>query len=107
MTAIWLLTTLLKVTFILAVGLGGLRMAPRLRAAIRHAVLVGLFGVAVAIPIGGWLMPAFEVNVPYTAEPVSPRVSLATAADTSATRRLTGQRATIEEITDDRLSFTQ
>jgi uncharacterized protein (TIGR03435 family) len=61
---VWLLSTLIKVTVILAIGLGALRLLLRLRAAIRHALLVGLFGIAIALPIGTAVMPVLEVRLP-------------------------------------------
>ena len=108
MTALWILTSLVKVTVVLSIGLGVLRSSPRLRAAIRHAFLVGLFGVAVALPIGGWVLPALKVNVPYGAGMTPLPVRLAIAGDTTERLMPKVQRAiATEQSSDEGVGITQ
>ena len=101
-----MLSTMTKVTVILAIGLGVLRFSPRLSAAMRHAVLVGLFGIAVAMPLGGQVMPALDVNVPYGGGTPSVPVIRASGSDTVASMIPIVQRgAVIEQSADDHAWF--
>jgi uncharacterized protein (TIGR03435 family) len=103
-----MLSTIAKVTVILGIGLGALRLCPRLSAAMRHAVLVGLFGIAVAVPIGARVLPAFELTVPYRGENPFVPVTLASGGDAITTMMPTIQRGEgIEHIANDRVWFTQ
>jgi TonB family protein len=53
----WALSTLVKATFVMTIGLGAAALAGRKRAAFRHALMAGLFGALLALPAVSALAP--------------------------------------------------
>jgi TonB family protein len=60
----WALSTLLKATLVMALGLCVAALAGRQRAAFRHALLAGTFGVLLALPLVSALAPPIGIVVP-------------------------------------------
>src|SRR5437773_1210121 len=60
----WALSTLLKATLVMALGLCTVLLAGRQRAAFRHALLAGTFGVLLALPLVSALAPPFAIVLP-------------------------------------------
>jgi TonB family protein len=57
------LSTVAKATFAMALGLGAAVLAGRKRAAVRHALLAGMFGVLLALPLVSAVAPPIRVVV--------------------------------------------
>jgi beta-lactamase regulating signal transducer with metallopeptidase domain len=65
---------LLKVTFVLALGLVAARLAGRARASVRHLLLASTLGALIALPLASALVPdvVLAVQLPRTAGPAAP-----------------------------------
>jgi len=61
-------STVVKATFITAVGLIGAWLARRSRAAVRHAVLAASFAVLLALPVASILIAPIRIAVPAPAQ---------------------------------------
>jgi TonB family protein len=59
----WALSTLVKATFVTALGLWGALLAGRKRAAFRHALLAATFGVLLALPVISALAPPSRITL--------------------------------------------
>lgn len=55
------LSILVKATFVMALGLGAAMVAKRQRAAFRHALLAGMFGVLLTLPLVSALAPPVQI----------------------------------------------
>ena len=72
---------IVKATFTLALGLTGVWLARKRRAAARHALLAAIFGVILLLPIGAVVMPALQFSVPVEVESGAAPPFLATALE--------------------------
>lgn len=57
----WALSTLVKATLLTALGLSAAQLAGRKRAAFRHALLAGTFGVLLALPVVSAVAPPIGI----------------------------------------------
>ena len=62
------LSIVVKITAIMTLAFIGVRLARESRAAVRHALLVAMFGVVLVMPIASLVTPRVRVNVPVMAE---------------------------------------
>lgn len=67
---------LTKATVIITLGLIGLRLAQKSRAAMRHAIIAAAFGVLFALPIASILAPPIRIAVPVTSQKQSVTIPL-------------------------------
>ena len=85
MTGSFIALIAIKATVILALGLGALRLFRQSRAAVRHLLLLAVFGTVLALPIAALVLPVFAIPVPYQVAPTVPSIAFETQADVAVT----------------------
>ena len=102
-----LLSMGLKLTIVLAVGLGTLRLARGSRAAVRHVFLLGLFGAALALPVVSLVVPTFDLVLPYPATAADAPLTTGLQADAAVSTRAVAVVAPIDGTASDLWSLSR
>jgi uncharacterized protein (TIGR03435 family) len=74
---------LLKVTVILSLALAGTRLTRRSRAAVRHVLLSGAFGILLILPIASVVAPSVSVAVPAAVQSVMAPLTIEPPVETT------------------------
>ena len=81
----WPLCLLAKATLVMALGLWSARLAGKKRAAFRHAILAGMFGVLLALPVASAIAPPVAIAL-RSAPHAAPRAFAGYQAPSPAAR---------------------
>ena len=85
MTGSFIALIAIKATAILALGLGALRLLRQSRAALRHLLLLAVFGTVLALPIAALVLPVFAIPVPDQVALTVPSIVFEAQADVAVT----------------------